>query len=79
MTTVTLEEAQAHLPELIARLHSGVELVITRDQKPVARLTGAVEPSKPERKLGTMQGTVLSISYDFDAPLDILRSMESRA
>ena len=32
MTTVTLEEAQAHLPELIARLHPGEELVITRDQ-----------------------------------------------
>jgi antitoxin (DNA-binding transcriptional repressor) of toxin-antitoxin stability system len=70
MQTVTLEDAQAHLPELIAQLHPGDELVITRDQKPVARLTCAGESLKPQRKLGTMKGSVLYMAPDFDAPLE---------
>jgi antitoxin (DNA-binding transcriptional repressor) of toxin-antitoxin stability system len=70
MPTVTLEEAQAKLPELIAQLQPGEEVIITRDQKPVARLTGTGEPLKPQRKLGTMKGSVLYMAPDFDAPLD---------
>jgi antitoxin (DNA-binding transcriptional repressor) of toxin-antitoxin stability system len=35
--TVTLEEAQAHLPELIGKLAPGEELIITQDQQPVAK------------------------------------------
>ena len=38
MHAVTLEEAQAHLPELIAETEGGAEIVITRDNKPVAKL-----------------------------------------
>jgi prevent-host-death family protein len=37
--TVTLEEAQSHLTELVEKLAPGDEVVITRDGKPVARLT----------------------------------------
>jgi len=42
MHAVTLAEAQAHLPELIAETQGGAEIVITRDDKPVAKLTAAV-------------------------------------
>jgi prevent-host-death family protein len=42
MHAVTLEEAQAHLPELIAETEGGGEIVITRDDEPVAKLTGVV-------------------------------------
>jgi len=38
MTIVTMEEAQAHLPELVAYLGSSEELIITLDQKQVAEL-----------------------------------------
>ena len=38
MPTLTLEEAQAQLVNLIEQLHPGEEVVITRDQNPVARL-----------------------------------------
>ena len=38
MTTVTIEEAQANLPELIDHLAPGEEVVVTRGEKPVARL-----------------------------------------
>ncbi len=72
MQTIALEDAQAHLAELIEQLQPGQEVIITRDQKPVARLTAA-SLSKPPRKLGTLKGTVLHVSSDFDAPLDVFQ------
>ncbi len=77
MPTVTLEEAQARLPELIEKLQPGEAIIITRDQEPIARVTGAGSRPGSKRQLGTMKGTVLSITTDFDAPLDDFReSME---
>jgi antitoxin (DNA-binding transcriptional repressor) of toxin-antitoxin stability system len=70
MSTVTLDEAQAQLPKLIEQLHPGEEIVITRDQKPVARLVGVGTAERPPRKLGTLKGTVLYMAPDFDAPLE---------
>jgi antitoxin (DNA-binding transcriptional repressor) of toxin-antitoxin stability system len=70
MTTVTVEEAQAQLARLIENLQPGEVITITRDEKPLARLTGADEVPKAPRKLGTLRGTVRSVASDFDAPLD---------
>jgi antitoxin (DNA-binding transcriptional repressor) of toxin-antitoxin stability system len=49
MSTFTLEEAQARLPQLIERLQPGEEIVITRDQKPVARLVAEERPKRKPR------------------------------
>ncbi len=65
---VSLTEAQAKLPEIIGNLDPGEEVVITQDQRPVARLLPV--PSQAPRKLGTMRGTVTYMAPDFDAPLD---------
>ena len=72
MATVSIEDAQARLPELIEQLHPGEELVITQDQKPVARLiaVGQREGPPPRRQLDTLKGTVRHMAPDFDAPLD---------
>jgi antitoxin (DNA-binding transcriptional repressor) of toxin-antitoxin stability system len=70
MSTVTLEEAQAQLPKLIEQLHPGEEIIITRDQKPIARLVGEGTPERLPRKLGTMKGSVLHMAPDFNAPLE---------
>jgi prevent-host-death family protein len=40
MPTITIEEAQAKLPELVDQLAPGEEIVITRDARPVAKLVG---------------------------------------
>ncbi len=48
MSTMTLEEAQAHLSELIDRLQPGEEVVILRDNQAVAKLV--VEGSTPGRQ-----------------------------
>ncbi|MGE0822250.1 MAG: type II toxin-antitoxin system Phd/YefM family antitoxin [Candidatus Binatia bacterium] len=66
--TVTIEEAQAHLAELVSKLAPGEEIVITDNQQPVARLLPV--DRKAQRKLGTMRGTVKYIAPDFDAPLE---------
>jgi antitoxin (DNA-binding transcriptional repressor) of toxin-antitoxin stability system len=38
MTTLTIEEVQAQLPQLIDQLRPGEEVAITRDDKIVARI-----------------------------------------
>ncbi len=70
LTTVPFEDVQGRLKELIEHLHHGEEIVITRDQKPVARLTAAAEQTRPLRRLETLKGTVRSMAPDFDAPLE---------
>ena len=71
MSTVSLEDAQARLPKLIEQLRPGEEIIITRDQKPVARLVGAAKVAEQSRRqLGTLKGTVQYMAPDFDAPLE---------
>jgi antitoxin (DNA-binding transcriptional repressor) of toxin-antitoxin stability system len=68
MHTVTLEEAQSHLAEIIDQLGPGEEVILTRDDKPVATLRAAVpEPGRKPRQLGTLKGSVLYMAPDFDA------------
>jgi antitoxin (DNA-binding transcriptional repressor) of toxin-antitoxin stability system len=67
VATVTLEEAQAHLAEIIARLAPGAEVVLTRDDKPVATIKAT--PPREAPRLGTLKGTVLSMEH-FDDPLE---------
>ena len=71
MPTVTMEDVQAHLPEMLDRVQHGEEVLITRAGRPVARLTG--ESSRTTPILGTGEGTVLYIAPDFDSPLDDFR------
>ncbi len=70
MTTVTVEEAQTQLAQLIENLQPGEVITITRDEKPLAHLTPAEETPKRVPSLGTLRGTVLYMAPDFDAPLD---------
>ncbi|MCL4206270.1 MAG: type II toxin-antitoxin system Phd/YefM family antitoxin [Pirellulaceae bacterium] len=70
MSTVTLEEAQAGLADLIQHLQPGEEVLITRGNQPVARLVGETMANRKRlRRLGTLQGTVAFVASDFDEPL----------
>lgn len=64
MTAVTLEEAQAKLPELIDHLAAGEELVITRNQQPIARLTAEDKPKRKPRKAGNCKGMLTIVADD---------------
>jgi antitoxin (DNA-binding transcriptional repressor) of toxin-antitoxin stability system len=68
--TATIEDVQARLPEIIDALGPGEEVAITRDGKPVARLTGSADRVGITHRLGTLKGTVTYMAPDFDAPLD---------
>jgi len=74
MTTISIEEAQAKLPDLIHHLHAGDEVVITENNQPVARLVStAAEPRQEPRQPGTLRGSVVYMAPDFDAPLEEFR------
>lgn len=63
-TTVTLQEAQARLGELIAGLIAGEELVITQDDRPVAKLVKQSAAPHPPRQPGSAKGKLVVHAED---------------
>jgi prevent-host-death family protein len=55
MATVTLVEAKSHLSELLDKVESGQEMVITRHGRPVARLLPVSRPKQPVRSLAAFR------------------------
>jgi prevent-host-death family protein len=71
MTSVSIQEAQAKLSDLVHGLAPGDEVVIVENDQPVARIVPAAgQPLRSPRRPGTLRGTVLYMAPDFDAPLD---------
>jgi antitoxin (DNA-binding transcriptional repressor) of toxin-antitoxin stability system len=64
MSTVTIEEAQAHLPQLIERLQVGEAVIITRDKTPVARLMAEERPKRKPRQPGNCKGMLTIVADD---------------
>ena len=64
MRTVTLEEAQARLPEIIDNLVSGEELLITQNNQPVAKLVGQQQPVRKPRQPGSAKGKLVILAED---------------
>ena len=62
MSTATMEEVQSHLPELFDGLAAGDAVVITRDGKPVARLTPELPKGVPIPGRG--KGKLVIVSED---------------
>jgi len=68
MATVSIQEAQAKLSDLIHQLSPGEEVVITENSEPVAKLA-RTEPKKQwPCKAGSAKGKI-HIAPDFDEPL----------
>lgn len=64
-TTLTIEEVQARLPEIIAKLSPGEEVIITQNDQPVAELQlTAKEESRPE--FGGCKGMLTIVAEDND-------------
>ena len=64
MTVRNVTEAKAQLSALLELVEQGEEVVISRGNKPVAKLT-AYQPEKKRRRLGTWKGLV-KIADDFN-------------
>jgi len=68
--TVTLEQAQAELPTLLASMAPGEEVVIVRGNVRIAKLVAEVQTLPKRREAGRGQGQILFMAEDFNAPLE---------
>jgi prevent-host-death family protein len=76
MSTVTVEEAQAKLPELIDKLVPGEEVIITRNEQPVAKLVGQQRPIRQPRRPGSAKGKLVILAEDDEHLKDFKDYME---
>ena len=60
MQQITLAEASQHLPELIEAAINGEEIVITKDEQPVVKLT----PILPVKRRPAKAGSAKDLDYD---------------
>jgi antitoxin (DNA-binding transcriptional repressor) of toxin-antitoxin stability system len=63
MATVTIQQAQAMLPDLIHKLAPGEEVVITENSRAVAKLV-APPAEKPRPRLGRCKGMLTILAED---------------
>ncbi|MGH7599280.1 MAG: type II toxin-antitoxin system Phd/YefM family antitoxin [bacterium] len=66
--TVTLQEAQTRLAELLTLAQTGNEIIIADGGQPLARLV-PIAGSKPPRRVAGLDRGKIWMSDDFDAPL----------
>jgi antitoxin (DNA-binding transcriptional repressor) of toxin-antitoxin stability system len=67
MHRVDVEDAKSSLDQLLAEAQRGEEVVLTRQDRPIARLVAVTEP-RPRPRFGSARGLV-RIAADFEAPL----------
>ena len=70
MPTITIQEAQARLSELIHRLAPGDEVVIVENDEPVAKLARTESKRQWPCKAGSARETVHWMAPDFDEPIE---------
>jgi antitoxin (DNA-binding transcriptional repressor) of toxin-antitoxin stability system len=74
-TTMAVEDIKVTLPELLDSLTPGDEVILTRNQQPVAKLVSeapkAALKQRPGPGLG--KGMITFIAPDFDAPLEDMK------
>ncbi len=61
--TISIEEAQAKLPDIIRQLGPGEEVVITKDDQPVATLR-SLAAGKPQPRFGSCKGMLTIVTED---------------
>jgi antitoxin (DNA-binding transcriptional repressor) of toxin-antitoxin stability system len=72
MTTVSIDDAKAHLPEIISGLNPGEQLVIVDSGEPLATLT-RTPPKQWPCQAGSAKDTQHWMAPDFGAPLNDFR------
>jgi prevent-host-death family protein len=65
--TVNIYEAKTRLSQLVDKAAAGEDVVVSRNGKPLVRITRLEEP-KRKIKFGILKGKV-KVAPDFDAPL----------
>jgi antitoxin (DNA-binding transcriptional repressor) of toxin-antitoxin stability system len=72
MATVNLDDAKAHLREIVSGLNPGEQLTIVQGGEPVATLTRTRTNQWP-CKAGSAKDTRHWMAPDFDAPIEDFR------
>jgi antitoxin (DNA-binding transcriptional repressor) of toxin-antitoxin stability system len=74
-TTMAVEDIKQSLPELLDSLTPGDEIILTRNQQPVARLVSEAPKPRPKQRPGPglCKGMITYIAPDFDAPLEDMK------
>lgn len=78
METVNIYDAKTHLSKLVDKAASGEDVVVSRNGKPLVRIT-RLEPPKRRIRFGLLRGKLV-VPEDFDAPLpdEVLAAFEDR-
>ena len=66
-TTVNIYDAKTRLSQLVDKAAAGEDVVVSRNGKPLVRITRLDEP-KPRIRFGVLKGKI-KVAPDFDAPL----------
>jgi len=72
MATVNVDDAQAHLRQLIAGLNPGEQLIIVQGGEPIATLA-RTPPKQWPCRAGSAKDSSHWMAPDFDAPLEEFR------
>jgi antitoxin (DNA-binding transcriptional repressor) of toxin-antitoxin stability system len=64
LPTMSIEEVQATLPEIISQLGPGEEVLITQDNQPVAKLISQPKAVRQPRRPGSAKGILTIVSED---------------
>jgi prevent-host-death family protein len=75
---VNIYEAKTKLSQLVDKAAAGEDVVVSRNGKPLARIT-RLEPPRRRIRFGVLKGRI-RIARDFDAPLpdEVLAGFEGR-
>jgi prevent-host-death family protein len=78
MEAVNIYDAKTRFSQLVDQAASGVDVVVSRNGKPLVRIT-QLESPKRRIRFGVLKGK-LTVAADFDAPLpaDVLAAFEGR-
>jgi prevent-host-death family protein len=76
---VNIYDAKTRFSELVDKAAAGDEVIVSRNGKPLVRITRLEGGQKQRIKFGTLKGKI-KLSADFDAPLpdEVLAGFEGR-
>jgi prevent-host-death family protein len=79
MKPVNIYEAKTRFSQLVDKAAAGEDVIVSRNGKPLVRITRLASGGKQRIKFGVLKGKV-KIAADFDAPLpdDVLAGFEGR-
>lgn len=79
MKPINIYDAKTRFSELVDKAAAGNDVVVSRNGRPIAKITRLEGDQKQRIKFGTLKGKI-KLRADFDAPLpdEILADFEGR-